>query len=241
VDSGRANVKPCVSLNAATRRFGKHQVLGGVDFSIQAGEAVGVVGVNGSGKSTLLRVLANVLSLHDGTRTGPKRAAYLPAKVEPPPMSPRRWITVWQRMEGRSFNDVQNTLERLSFDGSLDLPCSSLSTGNFRKVLLTATVCTSSELIVLDEPSAALDTAGRQGLTGILCERIKNGASIVIAEHDVAWLETVTQRSIEIRAGRTHEIAKMGESIRLVLEGPIDRRNELAVLASQLGFRETKE
>lgn len=150
-----------LAVSGAVRRFGSHVVLNGVDLTIPDGHIVAVVGANGSGKSTLLRVFANVLRLHAGVRTGPKRSAYLPAVVTAPTLTAGSWITAISAVNDTDVSACTKLLDDFGFDATVDTSANELSTGNLRKMLLAATLGTHTMPLILDEPVASLDDHGR--------------------------------------------------------------------------------
>ncbi len=226
-------------ISDGTRRFGSHVVFDGANISAEAGQIIGVSGRNGSGKSTLLRVVANVLRLHGGHRHGPTTCTYVPPRVEPPSLSPRRWVSGMARST-RSADSTFEVIAELGFEGDLDDRMAALSTGNMRKVLLAQALASQSSLIVLDEPASALDETSQATLAALISQRAEGGATIVVAEHNDLWLRALAIRSFTIeRAHITEAIAiKRSPNTSVYLEGPLDHLDRLVSAASELGFRE---
>ena len=178
-------------------------------------------------------MLANVLRLHGGSRTGPKSTAYLPPVVGPPPLSVRYWLSELARLHGVGSHEAEELLRRFEFEGALRGPAHHLSTGNVRKVLLAATLTTRNRTVILDEPVSALDAAGHRVLCDVVRAHAATGTSIVIAEHDVAWLRDVADRIVTLHDGRIApgESAAGPDAATIVLTGPSARSSELLDLA----------
>lgn len=232
-----------LSIVGAVRRFGSHVVLDGIDLAVDPGKVVAVVGANGSGKSTLLRVLANVLRLQGGHRSGPKRIAFLPAVVTAPPLTVGTWLRSVARLDGQSVDDAVGLLDELGFDATVESSASSLSTGNLRKMFLASTLCADGLPILLDEPVASLDEQGRDAVAARITAQSALGVPVVVADHDRQWLSTIATTVYEISGGRLRQVEKTARTpsstqVRLTLQGPTSRRDELVASAEALGFHE---
>jgi ABC-2 type transport system ATP-binding protein len=225
-----------IVLSQATRRFGAVSVLNGVDLIIPAGQVVGVMGANGAGKSTMLRVIANVLRLHGGQRSGPSVTAYLPPTFTPPPLTSIEWMQRIARISRSSLGDAHALLERFSFEGSLDGPMQKLSTGNQRKVMLAVTLSVPSVPLVLDEPCAALDAIGQDALREELRTRADRGTAIVVAEHDAAWLDSASEQVFVLKDGRAIADIPSNSLVEMTFRGPKARQDLLLDRAASLGF-----
>ncbi|MDY7102080.1 MAG: ATP-binding cassette domain-containing protein [Actinomycetota bacterium] len=159
---------------------GRRVVLSDVSLDLGAGEHVAVRGANGSGKTTLLRAVANVAPPRRGRRVGSPTCAYVPAALDPPKLSVRRWLAG----VGPPGGDVDPALRALAFDGRTARPVADLSFGNLRKLLLARAFSSSAGLIVIDEAHAGLDEAGREGLARLVTAAQARGAAVVLCAQD---------------------------------------------------------
>lgn len=178
----------------AIRRGGRDVIL---DATFALGSGVWLLrGANGSGKSTLLRVLAGVGAAHRGAieiagydiRTAPvearRRLGFLPQSAEI-----FGWLTVREFLEtvaALRSTSVEEPLERarrLIDDRCDGRRLDTLSAGQRRKVCLCAALCGSPDVLLLDEPEAALDTAALDELGKELTSLGEAGHAIVIASH----------------------------------------------------------
>jgi ABC-2 type transport system ATP-binding protein len=178
----------------AIRRGGRDVIL---DATFALGSGVWLLrGANGSGKSTLLRVLAGVGAAHRGSieiagydlRSAPvearRRLGFLPQSAEI-----FGWLTVREFLEtvaalrSTSVDEPLERARRLIDDRCGDRRLDTLSAGQRRKVCLCAALCGRPDVLLLDEPEAALDTAALDDLAIELGALAKNGHAIVIASH----------------------------------------------------------
>lgn len=226
-----------------TVRYGRRVVLDGVSLALYPGEVTALRGRNGSGKTTLLRVLAGVARPVDGHRSGPATCAWVPAALDPPPITAGAWLHGVPR---RDPGDRLAALERLGFDGDLGAGCRTLSFGNLRKLVLAEALSAGERLVLVDEASAGLDTFGIEGLGLLVGAAAAGGAAVVLADQDSRPLPWAA-RSVRVARGSLRENAgggaeptadgSGGELIEVLLEGPLHRLPQLEAGASRLGFR----
>ncbi len=136
-------------------------------------------------------------------------------------------------------NTPEPVLQRLEFRGDLNQACSRLSFGNLRKLMLAEALSSSARLILLDEPMAGLDDAGRQALLPLVTETLKRGVSVVIAEQDAdPW--SSASRVIRIADGALHE-AERPQLSSVRFEGEASHLATVRALATTLGLREVED
>lgn len=172
----------------------EHRVLEGIDFAVGRGQLAVVRGTNGSGKTTLARMLAGIVAPSEGTISlgdkpldGPHRRigiAFQHARLQL--LRPRLREEVVS-LAGR--DDVDEAIEALGFsvadDG--DRRIDELSGGQQRRVLLAGLIARQCDVMILDEPLAGLDRAGRLTLTRAIDEQLRRGVAVVAVSHDPAW------------------------------------------------------
>ena len=167
-----------VELTEAEIRVGGHLVAESANMVGNKGQVIAVRGPNGGGKTSVLKTLAGVLGVSQGERVGPASAAYVPAAIEPPVVKVKKWIALFPR-ENRT--DIAISLEILSFHGNVNKPCTALSFGNLRKLMLAEAFSSGESLIVVDEWDAGLDAEGGDGLAKLARESAENGSCVVLA------------------------------------------------------------
>jgi zinc transport system ATP-binding protein len=176
---------------------GRH-VLDHVDFSLFAGETVGVVGLNGCGKSTLAKVLLGLMAPSSGSvaRRAGVRVGYVPQHIDRDPTLP---LTVQRFLElGQNHKLTTDEIEEsFGISSLLNSQLSALSGGEARRALLARAILRRPQLLVLDEPMSGVDAAGQ----AVLYDMIKRaqqavGFGAMIIGHEIAQLAAHVDRLI---------------------------------------------
>jgi ABC-2 type transport system ATP-binding protein len=194
-------------------RYGRRWALTGCTLSIPAGGVVGLVGPNGAGKTTLLHLATGLLEPTTGTisvlgaepNSGPEQLARIGFLAQDSPTYAR--LTVGQHLQlGAWLNprwDDAFAARRVR-DLGLDLTqrTGTLSGGQRAQLALTLAVAKRPELLVLDEPVAALDPLARREFLQTLMEVVAGGGvSVVLSSHLIADLERVCDYFVVLVSG----------------------------------------
>ena len=203
-------------LSAAARLDGPVAFLDAT-FEIPCGCRTALIGPNGSGKSTLLRVLAGLTPIRSGEaliageapRLGRSRIAYLaqrPHLTEHFPLKLRRLVQMgtyahhgWFEECGHGDEAIDLALTRLGLTGLAERPVHTLSGGQLQRALIARAVVQGAEILLLDEPYAALDQPSREIIDRFLFEQ-GSAFTVVMATHDPADLGRF-DRILEMRDG----------------------------------------
>jgi ATP-binding cassette subfamily F protein uup len=193
-----------LSLQKVSLSFGGPRVLDGVDFQIESGERICVVGRNGEGKSTLLRILQGELEVDEGMilRQQGLRIARLPQDV---PEGHHGTVAdeVAEGLDGEdrhlggSDHRVQAVLSRVGLDPEARF--SELSAGMKRRVLLAQAIVDDPDILLLDEPTNHLDLESIAWLETFLSRYV---GTIVFVTHDRVFIERLATRIVELDRGR---------------------------------------
>jgi branched-chain amino acid transport system ATP-binding protein len=228
-----------VALESVVVRYRRAVVLDGVSLSIAGGEAIAVGGSNGSGKTTLLRLLANLYRPNRGRRIGPRRCAFVPAALEPPPLSVGRWLATVARPGRRQLRPVLSALDDLGFDGQLSSGCRSLSFGNLRKLLLAEALTSGEPLIVADEATVGLDDHGVAALADAVASCCARGSAAIVADQG-SEPRLDADRHLVVGGGTVTAMAQALAAdpapIVVSLAGPRAARPALLRAAARLGY-----
>ena len=181
-------------------------------LALDAGSCGAVMGPSGSGKSMLLRAVAD-LDPHDGevylkgtacsAMPGPAwRSKVTYVAAEP------GWWTETVRPHMANPERARETMGRLGLAESfLDAPVSRLSTGERQRLALVRALIQDPEVLLLDEPTAALDMESRDLVADLLETRRDQGLGLLVATHDGAFAERLGERCYHMRAGRLEPAA----------------------------------
>jgi ABC-type multidrug transport system ATPase subunit len=195
---------PAVLLAAhgVARRFGRHVALEPTDLEVRGREAVALVGPNGAGKSTLLAILAGALEPSDGTveRADGVRAGWMPQRpAHYGRLSPRQNLDVFAQLE-RS-GDPEELLARLELPTD-DRPAAALSVGNRQRLDLAISLLPDPHVLLLDEPTAALDPRQRRRLWETARGVRDAGGAVVLVTQNLEDLEHVADRVVALLDGK---------------------------------------
>ena len=213
---------PAVAVNGLTINLGGRPVVKQVDFTVDAGEFVTVLGTNGSGKSTLVRACIGLVSINAGTielfgtplakfkswhRLGyvPQQSnatSGVPATVYEVVMSGR--LARRRFFGGRNQADLEaviEAVERVGLTDRLRDAVTELSGGQQQRVLIARALAAQAELLIMDEPTAGVDHANQESLAELLGGLVRDGASILLVEHELGPLQPLIDRAVVLRAG----------------------------------------
>lgn len=184
--------------------------LSGVNLAVEAGEIVALLGPNGAGKTTTFELLLGlahptsgsvaVLGAAPGTQLG-RIGAMLQSAGLPEQTTVRELV----RLIGRSYPqalDVDDVLERTSLTGRATRTVTALSGGERQRLLLALALIGAPDLLLLDEPTAAMDVASRRAFWEQARTSATDGTTILFATHDLTEASAMAHRVVVIDAGR---------------------------------------
>ncbi len=198
-----------IEVNDARVSFGDSAVLRGVNLRIPKGEMVALIGPNGSGKTTLLRALLGLQKLDAGevrlfgepvsgrTRArvgyGPQKLSldrsfalsvreFLALRLK----STRHWF--WQK-HATTEARIKPLLVEIGVEPLLDLPLAKLSGGQLQRVLIAFSLLHEPELLLLDEPTAGVDSPGEQTFYELIADiHRRHRLTVVLVSHDLGMV-----------------------------------------------------
>ena len=185
------------------------QVLKEVSFTIPDARFTCIVGPNGSGKSSILRTIARDLADYSGfvTDIGHNEMTYLPQDLDTP-----AFLSTFEIINlgfyGRSLRgDEQNKaaealLEICGISHIKDQPFTSVSAGERQRTWLAFALAQSKELILMDEPLAAIDPPARRSFFKLLRSVVDQGKTLVLITHDIDLAIEYGDHLISMRKGQ---------------------------------------
>jgi iron complex transport system ATP-binding protein len=204
-------------------RFGHMTLLRSIDLTVCAGEMVGLIGPNGSGKTTLLRILANLRAPDGGTvRYAGQSAAEIGARRLSQQIAylaqganvhwPMRVETLvgLGRLPHRRLMQDPNAGDRSAIERAMaacdvrafrDRIMSEVSGGERVRILLARALAVEAEMLLADEPIAALDPLHQLQVMELLRGTAREGRGVVVVLHDLALAARYCDRLILLSAG----------------------------------------
>jgi ABC-2 type transport system ATP-binding protein len=251
--------EPVLRLEGVTRRFGEVVAIDDLTLQVRAGEVVGLLGHNGAGKTTTVRLLAGLLAPDAGVvRVGSldpivdgaavrQRLGVLPAR---PIVDDRLTGAQNLAFAGAVFGmDAEVARQRADeLLGGFGLSSRAAervggySTGMRQRLSLARVLLTDPEVLLLDEPTAALDpVAARQVLTTLSTLAARADRTVVVCTHDLAEAEALCDRVVVLAQGRSIAVGSPAELAAAHRPGELhfdvgadDAERAVAVLSSLL-------
>jgi len=193
-----------VALSGLRRVFGDRAVLDGIDLSIRRGEFVSLLGPSGTGKTTLLRILAGLDRADGGTvKVAAARSVVF---QEPRLVLPKRvWqnVVIGHKRGAASRRHAIDALEEVGLARHSDAWPKTLSGGEAQRVALARALAKEPDLLLLDEPFAALDALTRLRMHDLVAQLWKRHApAVLLVTHDVDEAILLSDRVIVLSGGR---------------------------------------
>ncbi|MCE0915786.1 ABC transporter ATP-binding protein [Pseudomonas sp. NMI760_13] len=199
-------LRPPVRVRGLTRRFQGHTVLDGLDLDLAPGEFVALLGRSGSGKTTLLRALAGLDRVEAGTLEVPGAHA---AVFQEPRLMPwkRAWRNVVLGLRGAEPKArALAALREVGLAHRTEAWPGTLSGGEAQRVALARALVREPQLLLLDEPFAALDALTRIRMHQLILELWRtHQPSVLLVTHDVDEALLLADRVVVLEAGRLAE------------------------------------
>lgn len=239
-----------VSAHGISKRYGHVQALDDVSIDVGAGEVVALLGDNGAGKSTLIKILSGVYVADEGTVTVRGERV----EFHSPQDAARAGIaTLYQDLalvEGRSvaanlflgreftrgpfidqrriIEEARKVIEGLRADvPSVTVPVRMLSGGQRQVVAIGRAVAQGGEIIIMDEPTAALGVAESRRVLTLVDELRANGKSVLIVSHNLEHVWQIADRIVVMNRGRVVGTRRRTETtveevVRMIIYGAAD-------------------
>ena len=209
---GRRGATPVVSFENVSKQYGRLRAVDGLTLDLRAGETVALLGPNGAGKSTSLDMLlalrkptsGRIRMFGDDPYTGVKSGrvgAMLQSGGLMPEVTVRELVELVTKLHPNP-EPVATTLKRAGITQFADQRVDRLSGGQTQRVRFALAICGKSELIVLDEPTAAMDVETRRLFWNSMKEEVAAGRTLLFATHYLEEADQAADRILVINRGR---------------------------------------
>ena len=190
-----------IEIKHIAKKFKKQQVLKDINLSVESGKCIGILGANGCGKSTLLSILAGVQKGDDGiflcdgvdlfkdAKTRSKLVGYVPQGtplIEE--LSAKDNLLLWFNKENMEQELSDGVLNLLGIGDFLKVPVSKMSGGMKKRLSIGCAMAKKPPVLLLDEPTAALDLSCKQKIADYLLHYKQSGGILLLTTHDVMEL-----------------------------------------------------
>jgi ABC-2 type transport system ATP-binding protein len=247
-----------ITTRALTKRFGRTLAVDGIDLHVREGDRYGFLGPNGSGKTTLVRMLLGLVYATSGEievlgRPVPKRVAeilpHIGSLVEGPAAYPHlSGRTNLSLIDAAGPGDrrsrrrrIEETLERVGLAGVDRRPVKAYSLGMRQRLGLAAALLRTPRLLILDEPTNALDPQGIREVRELLIELNRAGTTVFLSSHLLSEVEQLCTRVGVVDRGRLvleEELSTLrGPTGRVLVHTP-DPTLAVSILDGQLEQRD---
>ncbi|RFN60260.1 ABC transporter ATP-binding protein [Marixanthomonas ophiurae] len=205
-----------IEINNLHKKFGKNEVLKGIDLTIDNGGIFAVLGPNGSGKTTLIKSILGMVVPNSGiiklNGTSIKKSweyrndiDYLPQIANfPGNLTVKELIKMIKDLRSSKTADDERLVELFKLQLFLDKKLNNLSGGTKQKVNLVLTFMFDSPLVILDEPTTGLDPISHIRLKQLITAEKEKGKTILITSHIMSFVEEIADEIVFLLEGKIY-------------------------------------
>lgn len=185
---------PFLEVKNVSVKIKNEEVLRNVSFAVEKGETVAIIGPNGAGKTTLLKTLLGFLACQGTVRfEGKPVVGYVPQRIDIDrdlPLTVREFLNLVPQFSQKPRNTPKQVLGFVNLQESFLLrSISTLSTGEFQRILIAFALMNQPDVLLFDEPTASIDIAG-QGTIYELLHRLQDiqHFALILISHDLTMV-----------------------------------------------------
>lgn len=190
-----------IEIRNLQKRYGRNKVLRDVNLTVQSGSCIGILGANGCGKSTMLSILAGIQKADDGNflcdgkdllKDGKARSELVGYVPQGTPLieelSARDNLLLWYSKAEMERQLQDGVLHLLGIGEFLNVTVSKMSGGMKKRLSIGCAMAKQPPILLLDEPTAALDLACKQKISSWLRQYRQEGGILLLTTHDALEL-----------------------------------------------------
>lgn len=200
-------------------------ILHNINLTLQSGRVYGFVGRNGSGKTMLFRALSGLMRIDKGTILLDDKMLHKDMEVLPNLGILLENVGLYPELTGYDNlkmlaglnhkigdNEIRNTIERVGLDPNDKRSFKKYSLGMKQRILLAQALMEQPDIIILDEPTNALDEQGVEDIRNIIKTERERGALILIASHNKQDIEALADQVYDVQDGCVTERGERNEA-----------------------------
>lgn len=209
-----------LKVNSLTKKYGNITALNNLNFELESGHIIGLLGPNGSGKTTLIKIICGLLVPSAGEVTVKGNPIGVESKKVISYLPDTTYLGKSASVEGtiNYFKDFYEDFdENRAYDmlGKLDInpraKFRTLSKGTKEKVQLILVMSRRADLYILDEPIAGVDPAARDYILNTIISNYDENASILISTHLISDIENILDEVIFLKQGNIVRFSSVDE------------------------------
>lgn len=178
-----------IIIDGISKKYGNKQVLNGFGISISEGTCTGFTGRNGCGKTTFLSILAGVETADSGRIVFPEKnysIGYLP---QINPLLENRTVKDNLKLWSRKKDVIERTAKQYDLMDLMKTRVGNLSGGMKRRLAIACALINEPKLLIMDEPTAALDVVYKQIIHQEMRDYLNRGGTIIMVTHEKEEME----------------------------------------------------
>lgn len=202
-----------IEINDLYKNFGKINALSGINVSFKQGDITAIVGPNGSGKTTLIKIILGLVKQTSGeikfkgktisNCSYRKEIGYMPQSANyPDNLTAAELVDMLKDIRGLENNLNLELIELFQLNGELKKPIRTLSGGTKQKINAALAFMFNPSLLILDEPTAALDPISSSYLKDKILKENKNGKTVILTSHNMYDIQELSNDIIFLMEGK---------------------------------------
>jgi ABC-2 type transport system ATP-binding protein len=242
-----------IEVSGLVRTYGDFIAVDGVNFSIQAGEIVGLLGHNGAGKSTVMKMLSGHLEATEGSilvdgediatqrQSVQKKIGYLPENL---PLYSELSVIDYLHYVGRLrslsgnelYENISNAVEATDLSEKLEAGIHTLSRGFKQRVAVAQAILGNPKVLILDEPTNGLDPTQTQHMRNLIT-RLSNNTTIILSTHIMQEVDAICDRALIMTQGQValdSNLQDLQQGNQLTLHTTMDEK-QVKKMVSEIG------
>ncbi|MCI5512137.1 MAG: ABC transporter ATP-binding protein [Oliverpabstia sp.] len=204
-----------IQLEKINKKIKGNRVLNNISYTFEKGKVYGLYGINGSGKTMMLRAISGLLRMDsgkviiDGETLGetisfsPNTGIVIENMELLPEYSAKKNLEILSKIKKiANEEDIRRALKRVGLDPDSDKKVKKFSLGMKQRLNIAQAIFEKQEIILLDEPTNALDEDGVNLIYNIVKEEKERGATIIVSTHHKEDLEELCDVILKISSGK---------------------------------------